>query len=212
LNEKLRLQEVAYFRHEDGGIYRPIVVSVAKSKDGITCKIKVLFAHAFGAPLTDIPTPMQRLASGVRLGVRTRIEVIEAFSGNMSRIFEEKVMSEEPVDEIARNYPVGHRLRETMDAIVQEARAHGLRIEGGTPTVFADPKAQAELHRIREKSISILKKLGVVSKAEDDAKTGKYDATEALLLNLKEVNDQYLDFAIPQLTTLLRSPNTSESS
>jgi hypothetical protein len=206
LHGNLNLQEVAYFRHQAGGVYRPVVVGVAKSRNGANCKLKVFFAHAHGAPLTNQPSIIQRLADGVRLGVRTRIEVIEEYSGNLSRIYRQKVMSASAADEVARNYLVGSRVKEALEAITEEARAHGLREDQPAPKLFSERNKQAEYQRIREKSISIRNKLRVVADREDAADTGKYAETEKLLLELKEMNKKYLALAVPRLDVLLRAP------
>jgi hypothetical protein len=77
----LNFQEAAYFRHENGRIYRPVVVSYAKNACGTKCRLRVVFATAFGTPLTDSPGLTQRLSIGARLAVRTRLEVLDPFLG-----------------------------------------------------------------------------------------------------------------------------------
>jgi hypothetical protein len=205
INGNLLLQEVAYFRHESGGILRPIVASVSKSRDGTLCKLKVLFIQAFSAPLTDHPSSVQRLADGVRLGVRTRIEIINGFSGQLSKMFREKIRSQGESDLIARNYPVGRRVVEAIETITEEARAHGIRPEEAPQTLFSNPSDQAAYEHIRAESIRIWRRIEVVAELEDKAAAGKYTETEKLLIELKAINDQYLILALPRLNELLVS-------
>jgi hypothetical protein len=198
----LNLQEVAYFRHEGGGIYRPVVVGVAKSRDGGCCRLRVVFIHAFSAPLTDHPTAVQRLADGIRLSIRTRIEVINGFSGRLSRMYDEKVKSTAPADQVARNYSVGRRVMEALQTVTEEAEAHGMRPSETPPILFSDPAEQDEYERIRSEGVQIWKDLKNAADAEDKARTGSYVETEKLLLGLKRLNDRYLKLALPRLNVL----------
>jgi hypothetical protein len=200
LNGNLDLKEVSYFRNLEGGIYRPVVVSVAKSKDGASAKLRVVFAHAHSAPLTDNPPVVKRLADGVRLGVRTRIEIIEEYSGNMSHKWNARSRNQ-----TARDHRVGSKMIEALEAITEEAKANGLRMEQVTQKLFSKAAEQVEYKRIREKGISIWNRLEDVADSEDAAGTGAYIETEKLLLELKEMNDQYLALAVPRLNALLRS-------
>lgn len=204
----LLLQEVAYFRHESGGILRPIVASVSKSRDGAQCRLKVLFIQAFGAPLADHPSAVQRLADGVRLGVRTRMEVINGFSGQMPRMFRQKG-SEADINVIARNYPIGRRVIEAIETIAEEARAHGFRPEDPAPILFARDPEQSAYEQIRNRSIGIWQQLKTVAEREDADGTGKYAETERLLAALKTANDQYLRLALPRLNELLSADTGS---
>jgi len=201
----LNLQEVAYFRHEGGAIYRPVVVSVAKTRDGSECRLKVLFVHAFNAPLTDHPTAVQRLADGIRLGVRTRIEVINGFSGRLSRMYDEKIKGTAPADQVARRYPVGRRIVEALHTITEEAEAHGLRPNETSPILFSDLAEQDEYEQIRTESLQIWRDLKNTAETEDKIGAGSYVETEKLLLELKRLNDRYLKLALPRLNVLLGS-------
>lgn len=203
----LNLQEVAHFRHEGGGIYRPVVVSVAKSRDGSCCRLRVLFIHAFSAPLTDHPTAVQRLADGIRLGVRTRIEVINGFSGRLSRMHDEKVKSTAPTDQVARRYPVGRRIVEALQVITEEAEAHGMRPSETPPILFSDPAEQDEYERMRNDGFQIWTNLKNAAEGEDKIGDGTYAETEKLLLDLKRLNDRFLKLALPRLNVLLGSTN-----
>jgi hypothetical protein len=208
----LNLQEAAYFRHEGGGIYRPVVVSVAKSRDGGCCRLRVLFIHAFGAPLLDHPTPVQRLADGIRLGVRTRNEIINGFSGRLSRIHDEKIKSTFPADLVARRYPVGRRVIEALQVITEEAQVHGMRPNEPAPILFSNSAEQKEYERIRSDGFRIWAKLKESVEAEDRAGTGMYAKTERLLVELKRLNDRYLKLTLPRLNELLVSANDPRNS
>jgi len=203
INGNLLLQELAYFRHESGSILRPIVASASKSRDGTLCRLKVLFIQAFSPPLTDHPSSVQRLADGLRLGVRTRIEIIDGFSGKLSRIFRDKTQSEIESDQIARNYRAGRRVIEALETITEEAQAHGIRPEEAPPILFADPMDQASYEQVRTDSLRIWQRLKIVAELEDKAGTGNYPETEQLLGELKAVNDRYLRIAIPRINELL---------
>lgn len=210
ISGNLLLQEVAYFRHVSGSILRPIVVSVSKSRDGTRCRLKVIFIQAFSAPLTDHPSSVQRLADGVRLCVRTRIEVINGFSGQLSRISREKVRSETDRDLGARNYPVGRRVIEALETIMEEARAHGIRPEEAPPSLFSNRSDQAAYEHIRTESVRIWQRLKIVAELEDKAAMGKYNETEKLLTELKAFNHRYLRLALPRLNELLGPDGGSE--
>jgi hypothetical protein len=205
IRNNLLLQEVAYFRHESGSIYRPIIASVSKSRDGALCKLKVLFIQAFSAPLANQPSALQRLADGVRLGVRTRIEVINGFSGQLERTFQERMASQADSDYIARNFPVGRRVVEVLETITEEARAHGIRTEDPPPNLFASRSDQRAYERIRSDSIRLWEQLRSEAAAEDRARNGSYRETERLLTKLGELNDKYLRLALPRLNELMAS-------
>ncbi len=205
VSEDLKMQEVAFFRHEEGIVLRPIIVSVAKSKDASVCKLKVLFTRTVSPPVTDHPNPVQRLADGVRLGVRTRIEVIDTFSGRMSQIYRDKVMSDSPIEEVARNFPVGGRMIKALEAIHEEAMAHGFRPGEPPPRVFPNNAEQKLYEGIRAKGIRLWDELAMAAKKEDQEAKGKYVQSEKLLAELKKVNFQYLEIALPRLKALLRS-------
>lgn len=208
IKNNLLLQEVAYFRHESGSILRPIVASVSKSRDGALCRLKVLFIQALGAPLANQPSPVQRLADGVRLGVRTSTEVINGFSGKLAKIYCDKIKSDAEVDLVARNYPVGRRVLEAIETIAEEARAHGIRPEEAPPILFPNPSDQAAYEQIRVDSFRIWERLKDVAQREDKEGKGIYKDTEKLLSELKEKNEQYLKLAIPRLNELLVADDT----
>ena len=207
IHGNLNLQEAAYFRHIHGNILRPVVVSVAKSRDGACCRLRVLFVHAFSAPLTNHPTTVQRLADGVRLGVRTRIEIINGFSGRLSKMHEERIKGAAPMDMLSRKHSVGHRVVEALQVITEEARAHGVRVDEPTPVLFSDPVEQDQYEYLRSEAVRVWDEIKDAAEEEDKLGTGTYLRTEGLLLDLKRLNDEYLKLALPRLNRLLGSTN-----
>jgi hypothetical protein len=202
LKDRLLFQEVAYFRHQSGRILRPIVVSSARNSSGTKCKLRVIFASAFGSPLTDDPSRAQRLSDGIRLALRTRLEVVEPFLGRMSQVHRKKVLSTHPRDAIARRNLIGGRVIEALDAIWQEAIAHGVRPGGLPPTLFEGP-AQTDYEKLRKRSLATWRKLKIKAKKEDKEGTGKYPETERLLAELNQYIEAYLDLSLPRLRELL---------
>lgn len=210
IHGNLNLQEAAYFRHVHGNILRPVVVSVAKSRDGTCCRLKVLFVHAFSAPLTNHPTTVQRLADGIRLGVRTRIEIINGFSGRLSRMHQEGIKGAASTDMLPRKYSVGRRVVEALQVITEEARAHGVRADEPIPVLFSDPVEQDQYEYLRNEAVRVWDEIKDAAEEEDKLGAGAYLRTEGLLLDLKQLNDQYLKLALPRLNRLLGSINDSE--
>lgn len=198
----LQFQEAAYFRHESGRIFRPVVVSLARNSSGTKCKLRVIFAPAFGSPLTDNPTSVQRLFDGIRLAVRTRLEVLDPFLGRMSKVHQEKVLSTHDRDEIARRSPVGGRVIEALDAIWQEAVSHGIRPGGPPPILFEGP-AQGAYEELRDQALATWQELKKAAQEEDQQGTGEYPESERLLGELKKSLQAYLDISLPRLRELL---------
>ncbi|MBV9998857.1 MAG: TIR domain-containing protein [Verrucomicrobia bacterium] len=200
---RLLFQEAAYFRHESGRILRPVVVSYVKNSSGTKCRLRVIFASAFGSPLTDNPNLVQRLTVGIRLAVRTRLEVLDPFLGRMAEVHRDKVLSAHPRDAIARRNPVGGRVTEALDAILQEALAHGMRPGDPPPRLFEGP-AQHEYEEIRNRAVSLWQGLKNKTWQEDQKGTGEYPESELLLGELDQCNQAYLDLSLPRLQELLR--------
>ena len=201
--ERLDFQEAAYFRHESGRIFRPVVVSYAKNSSGTICRLRVLFASAFVSPLTDNPSEVQRLSDGIRLAVRTRLEVVDPYRGRMSEVYRAKVLSSLPRDAIARSNPVGSRVVQALEAIWEEAMAHGLRPGGPAPRLF-DDEDQHKYEALREHAVNVWERLRVTAPAEDQKGTGEYPESEGLLAELDQSLQTYLDLALPRLRVLLK--------
>jgi hypothetical protein len=197
----LDLQEAAFFRHKNGKIYRPVVVSNAKNANGTRCRLRVVFASTFGSPLADSPGLVQRLSVGARLAVRTRLEVLEPFRGHTSQIYESKVQSQRPEDEISRRSPVGGRIVEALDAIWREAMSHGVR-PGKVPKLFDGPD-QKTYEKLRSRGFDNWNEIKEAAVSEDKAGTGSYPRTERLLADLKTINEDYLAIVLPRIEELL---------
>jgi hypothetical protein len=208
VKQRLLFQEVAYFRHESGRILRPIVTSFAKNPGGTCCKLRVIFASAYGAPLTDNPTVVQRLANGVRLSVRTRLEILDPFLNHMAEIHRNKVESDDPDEVIARKNPVGGRVVEALNAIMQEAMAHGFRPFEPPPRFFEDPSRQEAYAQLRIDSYRLREQLKASAAEEDSRGKGEYPESERLLMEMERINEDYLRLALPRLNELLCTPRS----
>jgi len=211
VSNRLLFQEAAYFRHENGSIYRPVVVSYAKDASGGRLRLLVVFASAFGSPLTEAPGLMQRLSDSVRLAVRTRLEVLDPFLGQLARIHQERVLSQRPEDEIARNSPVGRRIVEALDTIWQEAIAHGVRPNEAPPILF-EGLAQRKYEDLRRDALRTWNQLRRVAGEEDQQGTGDYPETERLLAEVGRFTEAYLALALPRLQHLLLPAGASTRS
>jgi hypothetical protein len=199
---KLDFQEAAFFRHENGRIYRPVVVSDAKNASGTQCRLRVIFAPTFASPLTDSPGLVQRLSVGATLAVRTRLEVLDPFLGHTSQVYKNKIKSSRPEDAISRQSPVGGRIVEALDAIWQEAVSHGVRPGEAAPPLF-EGATQQEYEKLRSAGLESWERIKKVALAEDEERTGRYPKTERLLTELKQINEDYLAVVLPRIEELL---------
>jgi len=197
---KANFQEEAYFRHESGKILRPVVVSYVKCASGTVCRLRVIFAEAFGSPLTDSPGLVQRLSIGARLAIRTRLEVLDPFIGRVSLTQQEKLQSTRDEDEIGRKFRIGGRLVEALNTILREAASHGVRA-GDDPPILFDGNAQHRYEEIRYRGEQAWNKLEEVAAQGDRA--GDYSETERLLVELKEINEDYLALVLPRIEELV---------
>jgi hypothetical protein len=164
----------------------------------------VIFASELGSPLTDNPCATLRLSVGIRLAVRTRLEVLDPFLGRMSQVHRTKVLSDSARDLIARRNPVGGRVTEALDAILQEAFAHGMRPQDVPPILFEKP-AQQQYEEIRKHATGVWDELKEKALEEDQKGTGEYPESERLLAELDRYNQAYLDLSLPRLGELLKS-------
>jgi len=197
---KTIFQEEAYFRHESGKILRPVVVSYDRCAGGTVCRLRVIFAEAFGSPLTDSPGLVQRLSIGARLAIRCRLEIVDPFIGRVSQTQQEKSRSTRDEDEIGRTFSIGGRLVEALNTIVREAASHGLR-EGDPAPILFDGTAQQRYEEIRDRGEQAWTRLEEAAKEGD--RTGDYAEMERLLTELKQITDDYLALALPRIEELL---------
>jgi hypothetical protein len=193
-------QEEAYFRHESGKILRPVVVNYTRCASDTVCRLRIIFAEAFGSPLIDSPGRVQRLSIGARLAVRTRLEILDQFMGRVSQIQQEKLRSTREEDEIGRSFSIGGRLVEALNTIVREATSHGLRPDDPAPVLF-EGSAQQRYEEIRDCGNQVWTRLEEAAKEGDH--TGDYSETEKLLAELKQNNEDYLALVLPRIEDLL---------
>ena len=93
---------------------------------------------------------------------------------------------------------------EALDAIWQEALAHGMRPGGPPPILFEDPAQQHEYENLRDRGLASWQELyeeGTGRKIRREM--GKYPESERLLGELAKVVQAYLDLSLPRLRELL---------
>ena len=127
------------------------------------------------------PTRLQLLANGLRLAVRTRLEVLDKYRGTMAKESARLRQSKDPVEELGKRFPLGSRILESIRAIVLEAELQGSRPNDPPPYLFRDDAQQATYERIRGQFKSWLTKFQAVTREEDYEAKGKYIQTERLL-------------------------------
>ena len=91
---------------------------------------------------------------------------------------------------------------EALDAIWQEAVAHGIRPGGPPPLLFEGP-AQREYEELRDRALATWQALKKKAQEEDQKGTGDYPESERLLGELKKSLQVYLDISLPRLRELL---------
>jgi hypothetical protein len=188
VSENTNFQEEAYFRHKSAKILRPVVVGYARSASDTICRLRVIFADAFGTPLIDSPGKLQRLVIGARLAVRTQLEILAPFIHELQNARGKN------------GRDIGGRIVETLDNIVREAEAHGLKRGGRTPKLY-DGSAQRRYKEIRDRGTNIWPRLERAAKQGD--RTGNYSEAKRLLLELQQINEDYLALALPRIEELL---------
>jgi hypothetical protein len=192
-------------RHTSAKITRPVVISNLKTGDRKGCSLRILFAPAFGVPTTDYPPDFQRLADGVRLSVRTLLEVIKSYSNSMASIHKQKVLRQGVDHPSERNSRVGSRVISALEAIWQEASNNRIKMESPTPTLFTNADAQASYVSIRARGKHNWEAIRAYALNEDSAHTGDYSKTEALLVELREICVDYIRISIPLLFEMVNN-------
>jgi hypothetical protein len=183
-------QHVVYFRGAKGNIFRPIIDSIKTSDDGSECECRIVFVDAFAPPPMSNPTELQRLANGLRLAVRIRLEVLDKYRGAIAKESARLRRSEDPADDLGKRFPLGSRILETIQAILLEAE-----LQGSKPD---DPP----LYLFRE---SWLTEFQAVAAEEDNKAEGKYIQTERLLDKLYDMNKEYIAIAAPVFLKMLET-------
>ena len=198
-------QEVVFFRSVKGGVLRPIIDSITRSVDGSECRCRIVFVDAFAAPPVNDPSKLQLLANGLRMAVRTRIEVLDKFEGQMAAECARLTETADPAEELIKLHPLGGRVLETLRTILIEAEMQGYKPSGGSLLLF-DGKNQDEYERIRDEFKKLYQGLLDAVSEEDHKGDGEYKITEALLKKLRELNNRYLRIATPRFVDILGVP------
>jgi len=213
LEGRMTEQHVVYFRSVMGNILRPIIESVKTSDDGSECVCRVVFVDAFAPPSPSNPSRMQLLANGLRLAVRTRLEVLDKYRGVVARESSRLAHSQDPAEALGRLHPLGSRILESMRTIVLEAELQGSKLDAPAANLFQDDAEQALYEEMRNRFRSWFEDFRAVTSREDKESEGKYIETERLLDELYNMNRQYIAIAAPTFLSMLeashKQPNGS---
>jgi TIR domain len=205
LEDRITDQHVVYFRAMRGNILRPIIESITRSDDGSECVCRVVFVDAFAPPSSGNPSRMQLLANGLRLAVRTRLEVLDKYRGVMAQERSRLAQSQDPAEALGKLHPLGARILESMRTIILEAELQGSNFNAPPANLFHDDPKQATYERLRDKFKSWMIKFQTVSKDEDNEPEGKYIQTEQLLDELDELHRKYIAIAAPTFLNMLEA-------
>jgi hypothetical protein len=143
LEGRMTEQHVVYFRSIMGNILRPIIESVKTSDDGSECVCRVVFVDAFAPPSPSNPSRMQLLANGLRLAVRTRLEVLDKYRGLVAQESSRLARSDDPAEALGKLHPLGGRILESIRTIILEAELQGSKLEAPAANLFQDDAEQA---------------------------------------------------------------------
>jgi len=203
LEGRITEQHVVYFRSVMGNILRPIIEAVKRSDDGAECVCRVVFVDAFAPPSSSNPSRMQLLANGLRLAVRTRLEVLDKYRGAMAQESSRLAQSEDPAEALGKLHPLGGRILESIRTIVLEAELQGSKLGAPPPALFDDDADQATYEKIRDQFKSWLTNFEHVTVKEDGESEGKYVQTELLLNELYDLHRKYITIAAPTFLSML---------
>lgn len=203
LEDRITDQHVVYFRSVRGNILRPIIESIKRSDDGSECVCRVVFVDAFAPPSSGNPSRMQLLANGLRLAVRTRLEVLDKYRGAMAQESSRLAQSDDPAEALGKLHPLGARVLESLRTIVLEAELQGSKLDAPPPHLFDDDAKQATYEKIRDEFESWFIKFQAVTKEEDNDPAGKYIKTERLLDELFDLHKKYIAIAAPTFLSML---------
>ena len=205
LEDRITDQHVVYFRSVRGNILRPIIESIKRSDDGSECVCRVVFVDAFAPPSSGNPSRMQLLANGLRLAVRTRLEVLDKYRGAMAQESSRLAQSDDPAEVLGKLHPLGARVLESLRTIVLEAELQGTKLDTPPAHLFDDDAKQATYEKIRDEFKSWFIKFQAVTNEEDNGSEGKYIKTELLLDDLYEMNKKYIAIAAPTFLNMLEA-------
>jgi hypothetical protein len=205
LEGRMTEQHVVYFRSAMGNILRPIIESVKRSDDGAECECRVVFVDAFAPPASSNPSRMQLLANGLRLAVRTRLEVLDKYRGVMAQESARLARSKDPAEALGKLHPLGSRILESIRTIVLEAELQGTNLNAPPANLFHDDAKQATYETIRNRFRSWFEDFRDVTSREDEELEGKYIQTERLLDELYDLNKKYIAIAAPTFLNMLEA-------
>jgi len=204
LEGRMADQNVVYFRSVRGNVLRPIIESITRSQDGLECTCRVVFVDAFSVPPASNPSQLQLLANGLRLAVRTRLEVLDRYRGKMAKERLRLMATSDPVEELGKLHPLGGRVLEILRTIVLEAEMQGSRLEAAPPPLF-EGEDQTRYEEMRESFKSLFAELQRVIEEEDQEREGTYARTEKILDTLLDLNKEYMRIAAPRFISLLNA-------
>jgi len=203
LEDRITDQHVVYFRSVRGNILRPIIESIRRADDGSDCVCRVVFVDAFAAPPSGNPSRLQLLANGLRLAVRTRLEVLNKYRGTIAQESFQLAQSEDPAEDLGKLHPLGGRILESIRTIMLEAELQGSKLDTPAPQLFHDDAEQATYEKIRAQFKSWFMNFQHVTAKEDSEPEGKYVQTELLLNELYDMNRKYIAIAAPNFLNML---------
>jgi hypothetical protein len=202
LEGRMTDQNVVVFRSSMGGVLRPVIESIRRSNDGLECVCRVVFIDAFGAPPDVHPSRLQFLANGLRLAVRTRMEVLNRYRGKMAQEHRRLAKSLDPADELSKRHPLGGRVMEILRTIILEAEMQGTYVNS-PPMLLFEGGEQKQYEDIREKFKGLYSDLATCTQKEDQQSDGTYVETEKHLDALLELNKDYVAIAAPRFLKIL---------
>jgi hypothetical protein len=205
LEGRMTEQHVVYFRSAMGNILRPIIESVKRSDDGAECECRVVFVDAFAPPASSNPSRMQLLANGLRLAVRTRLEVLDKYRGAVAQESARLARSKDPAEALGKLHPLGSRILESIRTIVLEAELQGTNLNASPANLFHDDAKQATYETIRNRFRSWFEDFRDVTSREDKELEGNYIQTERLLDELYDLNKKYIAIAAPTFLNMLEA-------
>jgi hypothetical protein len=211
LEDRITDQHVVYFRSVRGNILRPIIESIKRSDDGSECVCRVVFVDAFAAPPSSNPSQLQLLANGLRLAVRTRLEVLDKYRGAMAQESSRLALSQDPAEDLGKLHPLGGRILESIRTIVLEAELQGSNLNAPPANLFHDDAKQVTYETIRNRFRSWFEDFRDVTSREDQQLEGKYIQTERLLDELYDLNKKYIAIAAPTFLSMLEASHKEPS-
>ena len=148
---------------------------------------------------------MQLLANGLRLAVRTRLEVLDKYRGVMAQESSRLARSKDPAEALGKLHPLGSRILESIRTIVLEAELQGTNLNAPPANLFHDDAKQATYETIRNRFRSWFEDFRDVTSREDKELEGKYIQTEQLLDELYDLNKKYIAIAAPTFLNMLEA-------